>query len=156
MSWNFKGGGEYFHQCVTMICTLWLVNGKIYIASLMGKSTFVKRQTVTPLLGTDHREEKDLPQILDIFTGVHFTSCLSVQGSLNSLLTSSFSISCQKALNHKVINKEKYDRDRGTLFYVCSLAWAGCVLLCSDSNFTWTLTFQAKFRRNSKQGHSDL
>lgn len=67
-----------------------------------------------------------------------------------------FSISYQKVLNHQVINKEKYDRDRGTGFYVCSLAWACCVVLCSNSNLMWALTFQAKFRRNSKQGHSDL
>lgn len=77
---------------------------------------FVRRQTGTPFPGLDHKRWKDLSQFLCILTSAHFTSCLSIQGSRNSLLTHSFSIGDQKALNHQVINKEKYDRDIGAGF----------------------------------------
>lgn len=55
-----RAEGEYFHQCVTILCTLWLLDRKIYIASLIGKGMFVKRQTPPPCLGLDHRRGKDL------------------------------------------------------------------------------------------------
>lgn len=123
----------YFHQCVTAVCILWLL-------------IFSR--------GWSQRRER-----ASIISWNFYWCCFHILPfnlGISRKFTSNFPISYQKALNHQEINKENYDRNRGTGFYGCSLAWAGCGVLCSNKHLIWALIFQVKYRRNSKQGHSDL
>lgn len=123
--------GQYFHQWLTIICSLWRLNRKNYIPSPVGKSMFTKKTPNSNSLSRDKSQRRSsiVPWYLDWCP----LCILSTQGSLNNFLTSKFSVSYWKVLSYEVIKKEKYERDSGICCSVWSFAWTSSIVLCAKT-----------------------